>query len=174
MDLAFVGNGGRSVFCTNEHYTPASHLLLPGRGSHMGHGWETKRSRTPGYKDYAIFKLGAKGHLVKAVIDTSHYKGNYPHKVILEGTESQQEIPEETAVWTSLVEPSSVGAHGLYYFDLPSTDKAFTHVRFTIVPGKLLSLIGLDWIKHMNKIFGFRWDGFIKFIFYFLMDGIFL
>ncbi|KAI9497961.1 allantoicase [Zychaea mexicana] len=146
LDLAFVGNGGHTVFCTNEHYTPSSNLLLPGRGQNMGDGWETKRSRIPGYSDHTVIKLGAKGHLLKAVLDTTHYKGNYPNKITLEATSTEQEVPEESAAWTSLIEPSSVGAHGLYYFDLPSTDKAFTHARFTIYPdggAKRLRLYGI-------------------------------
>ena len=126
------------MFCTNEHYTPSSNLLLPGRGQNMGDGWETKRSRTPGHSDQAIIKLGTKGHLLKAEVDTSHYKGNYPHKIALEATVSDKEVPDSSAVWDSLIEPSSVGAHGLYYFDLPHSDKVYTHAKFAIIPGKSL------------------------------------
>ncbi|KAI8148184.1 allantoicase [Fennellomyces sp. T-0311] len=152
LDLAFVGNGGRSVYCSNEHYTPSSNLLLPGRGQNMGDGWETKRSRTPGHKDVAIIKLGAKGHLLKAEIDTSHYKGNYPNKITLEATSSEQEVPEDTAVWTSLIEPSSVGAHGLYYFDLPHTDKTFTHAKFAIIPDGGAKRVRLFGVREGGKL----------------------
>lgn len=97
----------------------------------MGDGWETKRSRTPGHTDHVVVRLGAKGHLLKAVIDTSNYRGNYPHKIILQAATEDKSHPME---WTTLIEPSSVGPHGLFYFDLPHTDQCFTHAKIIIVP----------------------------------------
>jgi hypothetical protein len=43
----------------------------------MGDGWETRRRREPGY-DWMIIALGARGEIEKAVIDTAHFKGNFP------------------------------------------------------------------------------------------------
>jgi allantoicase len=43
----------------------------------MGDGWETRRRREPGY-DWMIIALGARGEIEKALIDTAHFKGNYP------------------------------------------------------------------------------------------------
>lgn len=136
IDLAFVGNGGRAVEVSNQHYTPGSNLLLPGRGQNMGDGWETKRSRVPNHSDHVVIRLGHKGHLLKAEIDTSHYKGNYPNKIILKATTSDKEVPDASAEWITLIEPSSVGPHDQFYFDLPHTDKTFTHAKIIIVPGK--------------------------------------
>jgi allantoicase len=136
VDLAYLGNGAKAVDVSNSHYTPGSNVLLPGRGQNMGDGWETKRSRTPGHVDYVTVRLGAKGHLLKAELDTSHYCGNYPNKVKIEGTNTDAEIPAADAQWTTLVEPVGVGAHDIFYFDLPHTDKVFTHAKITIIPGK--------------------------------------
>lgn len=102
----------------------------------MGDGWETKRSRTPGHSDHVLIKLGDKGHLLKAEVDTSHYKGNYPNRIKLEATTSDAEVPGDDAQWTTLIEPCPVGPHGLFYFDLPHTDKVFSHAKITIIPGK--------------------------------------
>lgn len=146
VDLAFCGNGGRAVECSNQHYTPGSNILLPGRGNNMGDGWETKRSRTPGHTDHVTVRLGAKGHILKAVVDTSHYCGNYPHKIILAGTVSESEVPAADAEWTTLIEPASTGPHDIFYFDLPHTDKAFTHAKITLIPDgglKRLRLYGV-------------------------------
>ncbi|KAG1053591.1 hypothetical protein G6F42_028904 [Rhizopus arrhizus] len=63
VDLAFCGNGARAVEVSNQHYTPGSNILLPGRGQNMGDGWETKRSRTPGHTDHVLIRLGDKDHL---------------------------------------------------------------------------------------------------------------
>jgi len=49
MDLAAVVNGGRYVDCSDEHFSTCSNLLLPGRGTDMGDGWETRRSRAEGH-----------------------------------------------------------------------------------------------------------------------------
>lgn len=146
VDLAFCGNGARAVEVSNQHYTPGSNILLPGRGKNMGDGWETKRSRTPGHTDHVLVRLGAKGHILKAVIDTSNYCGNYPNKVVLKATVSDKEVPEADAEWTTLIEPSSVGPHDLFYFDLPHTEKAFTHAKVILIPDgglKRLRLYGV-------------------------------
>lgn len=57
FDLAHVFAGGRVEFVSDQHFGIGSNLILPGRGQNMGDGWETKRSRLPGHKDWAIIKL---------------------------------------------------------------------------------------------------------------------
>ena len=74
VDLAHVFAGGRVVFTSDQHFGAGSNLLLPGRGrclsrthtdqsdsyfigQDMGDGWETKRSRVKGHKDWVIIKL---------------------------------------------------------------------------------------------------------------------
>ncbi|KAI9276233.1 allantoicase [Sporodiniella umbellata] len=145
IDLAFCGHGGRAVDVSDAHYTPGANILLPGRGQNMGDGWETKRSRTPNHTDHVTVRLGRPGHLLKAVIDTSHFRGNYPHKVILEAIRSDALVPPVEG-WTRLVEPVSVGPHGLFYFDLPNTDQVFSHAKIILVPDggiKRLRLYGV-------------------------------
>ena len=50
----------------------------------MGDGWETKRRRDS-LNDWVIIKLGLKGSILKVIVDTNHFKGNYPDRVSLEG-----------------------------------------------------------------------------------------
>ncbi|KAJ2917788.1 hypothetical protein MD484_g2643, partial [Candolleomyces efflorescens] len=57
FDLAHVFAGGRVVYVSDQHFGVGSNLILPGRGKDMGDGWETKRSRTKGHKDWVIIKL---------------------------------------------------------------------------------------------------------------------
>ena len=57
VDLAHVFSGGRVVFTSDQHFGVGSNLLLPGRGKDMGDGWETKRSRQQGHKDWVIIRL---------------------------------------------------------------------------------------------------------------------
>ncbi len=57
FDLAHVFAGGRVLSVSDQHYGIGSNLILPGRGKNMGDGWETKRSRTKGHKDWAVIQL---------------------------------------------------------------------------------------------------------------------
>jgi allantoicase len=49
----------------------------------MGDGWETRRRREPG-NDWIIVRLGAAGLVERIVIDTCHFKGNYPDRASLQ------------------------------------------------------------------------------------------
>ena len=51
---------------------------MPNRGANMGDGWETKRNRTPNNRDWVILKLAHKGTVDRIIVDTCHFKGNYP------------------------------------------------------------------------------------------------
>lgn len=57
FDLAHVFAGGHVDFTSDQHFGVGSNLILSGRGKDMGDGWETKRSRQIGHKDWAIIKL---------------------------------------------------------------------------------------------------------------------
>ena len=59
FDSAHVYAGGRVVFTSDQHFGVGANIILPGRGKDMGDGWETKRSRQPKHKDWAIIKLSA-------------------------------------------------------------------------------------------------------------------
>src|SRR2546425_391370 len=45
--------------------------------------WEPARRRTPGH-DWCIVRLGLPGIIQGVVVDTSHFKGNYPEACSLE------------------------------------------------------------------------------------------
>mmetsp|Transcript_27619 Transcript_27619/g.87550 ORF Transcript_27619/g.87550 Transcript_27619/m.87550 type:complete len:302 (-) Transcript_27619:220-1125(-) len=61
VDLLAVENGGTAIGCSNQHYGHPKNIIRPGRGVHMGDGWET--ARKPGRP--AVLKVGADG-LVEA------------------------------------------------------------------------------------------------------------
>jgi allantoicase len=88
VDLAHVANGGLAVACSDQHFGRAGNLLLPGRGVDMGDGWETKRSRGGDHTDWVVVKLGVPGVIEKVVVDTAHFKGNFPKMVKVEATYS--------------------------------------------------------------------------------------
>ena len=60
----------------------------------MGEGWETRRRRgvsaeqpwpTEEDHDWALIRLGAPGVIRGIVVDTAHFRGNYPQAVSVEG-----------------------------------------------------------------------------------------
>ncbi len=77
IDLAAALSGGRALECSDEHYGSMGNLLLPGRGTSMADGWETRRRRGPGF-DWVILRLGHPGRIGSIEVDTAYFKGNYP------------------------------------------------------------------------------------------------
>ena len=84
LDLAAIENGAYLVAANNQHFGPASQMLMPGRGVNMGDGWETRRRREPG-NDWAIVALAHPGVIRAIEVDTAHFKGNYPGPLLAAG-----------------------------------------------------------------------------------------
>ncbi|MCG8442118.1 MAG: allantoicase, partial [Caulobacterales bacterium] len=91
-DLAAAENGGRAVVANDDHFGSLANIILPGRGVNMGYGWETRRRREPGH-DWAILELGAPGMVAEIIVDTAHFKGNYPDRCSLQGAGEGPEDP---------------------------------------------------------------------------------
>ena len=85
IDLAAANNGAKSVLCNDMFFSHMDNLIMPGRGVNMGDGWETKRNRTPNNRDWVIVKLAHQGNINKILVDTCHFKGNYPDTCSIEG-----------------------------------------------------------------------------------------
>ncbi|KAL4250008.1 allantoicase family protein [Abortiporus biennis] len=136
FDIAHVFAGGRVVFISDQHFGVGSNLILPGRGKDMGDGWETKRSREKGHKDWAIVKLGAPGILSHTEVDTAHFKGNFPESCELHAIYSQDLIPTKPDdQWTLILPRTKLGPHKQHQFQLENVSNiAFTHVKVTIYP----------------------------------------
>jgi allantoicase len=136
VDLAFVGMGGRVISCSDQHYTPASNLILPGRGQNMGDGWETKRSREPNHHDWVLIRLGNAGRLEKCEVDTHYFKGNYPESVMLEACYSEHDDPtyDVECAWFQILPKQRLNPHQQHHFSLDLRDRVFTHVRMNIYP----------------------------------------
>jgi allantoicase len=113
-------------------------LIMPGRGVNMGDGWETKRNRTPNNKDWVIVKLAHKGSIQKALIDTCHFKGNYPDSCKIEGctTSADTDFATTKVEWLTILSQQKLQADHEHFFEqeIVNTDKTFTHVRLTIFP----------------------------------------
>ncbi len=139
IDLAAAVNGGLSIACNDMFFSHMQNLIMPGRGINMGDGWETKRNRTPNNRDWVIVRLAHKGIISEALIDTCHFKGNYPDSCMIEGTSinisDENKITEATVKWTTLLPQSKLRADHEHHFNEEIQNHGpFTHVRLTIFP----------------------------------------
>lgn len=140
VELSAATMGGMVVAASEEHFgSRASNLLLPGRGVDMGGGWETRRSREKGHKDWVIARLGTKGRVERVVVDTAFYRGNYPKAMRVDGIDAGDETPKvDDERWAEVVRQHELGPdkeHEFVASCLPNGDRApYTHLKLTIMP----------------------------------------
>ncbi|KAG7810331.1 hypothetical protein KL921_002826 [Ogataea angusta] len=134
LDTASAINGGVCVAFSDQHFGSADNLLLPGRGHDMSDGWETKRSRTVGHTDWAIVKLGFKTNVTKIVVDTAHYRGNFPQFITVEGINTEDYSPAvNDPKWVYLVDKTKTGPDKIHEYESISS-QPITHVKLTMIP----------------------------------------
>ena len=141
IDLASSLNGGRVVAFSNAHYGAYQRLLAPGRGRDMGDGWETRRLREPG-NDWLILELGSRGRIARALIDTCHYKGNFPDGASLQAADLSdfkgdldQAVVTSAMFWPMLLDRQPMQADAIHEFGAELADVGpVTHVRLNIFP----------------------------------------
>ena len=138
VDLLAMENGGRGIIANDEHYGCVENLTAPGRGVNMGDGWETRRRREPGH-DWAVLELGAPGRIKEIVVDTAHFKGNYPDRCFLQAapdaTGSPEEIASQSESWPVLLPQTQLAADKVHDFRDGLADLgAVRFVRLNIIP----------------------------------------
>jgi len=134
VDLAALEHGGRVVDCSDMFFGHRQNLILPGRSTHMGDGWETRRRRGPGH-DWSVIRLGRAGRVERVEIDTDHFKGNAPESVRLEGCRVEAAILPEDAAWREILPRTPVQPHARHRFEEEvAAAGAFTHLRLSIHP----------------------------------------
>ncbi|WP_310558374.1 allantoicase [Flavobacterium sp.] len=135
IDLAAAINGGQAIACNDMFFSDMSNLIMPNRGANMGDGWETKRNRTPNNRDWVILKLAHKGTVDRIVVDTCHFKGNYPDSCLIEACVSDTDDVENNANWQTLLPQQKLSAdHEHEFISEINKGTAITHVRLNIFP----------------------------------------
>jgi allantoicase len=145
IDLASERLGGAVLYANDEFFAPKENLLKPskpvfieGKYTDLGKwmdGWETRRRRTPGY-DWCIVRLGLAGIPRGAVIDTAHFKGNYPDSCSLEACDAAGAVTLEqleAEEWTPILAQSALRGDSENPFELAAKQRT-THVRLKIFP----------------------------------------
>jgi len=137
IDLAAAVNGARAIVCNDMFFSHMDNIIMPGRGINMGDGWETKRSRTPGNRDWVIVRLAHEGTVDKVIIDTHHFKGNYPDSCLVEGCNipvtNESKLNMAEIQWQTILPQSKLSADYEHNFESVSKNP-FTHVRLSIFP----------------------------------------
>jgi allantoicase len=147
IDLAAERLGGAVLFANDEFFAPKENLLKPGapifiegkytdQGKWMD-GWETRRRRTPGF-DWCIIRLGLPGIVHGVVVDTRHFKGNYPESCSIEacaveGTPDVDQLAGPETEWVEILSRSPLQGDAQNPFPIQHRQR-FTHLRFKIYP----------------------------------------
>jgi len=146
VDLAAERLGGAVLTANDEFFAPKENLLkageavwIEGKYTDIGKwmdGWETRRRREPGY-DWCVIRLGLPGVVRGVVVDTSHFRGNFPEACSLEACAVDgYPTPEEllTATWIEILPGSRLAGHTKNRFAVEMDTGRVTHLRFNIYP----------------------------------------
>jgi len=146
INVASCELGTKILYTTDEFFAKAERMLQQteavfkdeyDENGHWMDGWESRRKRTSG-NDYCIIKLGVKAKINSFLVDTSHFKGNYPLAVSIKGICSK--LDDETFVkqiddlqWSELLTQSDLVGDKKQYFDA-SDFSEMTHLKVDIYP----------------------------------------
>jgi allantoicase len=132
VDLAALVNGGLVIACSDMHYGNPQNLIQPGRSTHMGDGWETRRRRGPGH-DWTILRLARRRVIERIELDTDHFKGNAPGSCMLETCAAGPSFDAGAARWEVLLPETPLRADAQHRWEnIPR--RPATHVRLSIYP----------------------------------------
>jgi len=153
-ELSSILRGGRVLAFNDSHYGNPEILLYPDKGLNMGDGWETRRRREPGF-DWIIVALGDAGTLDHMVVDTAHYKGNFPASCSMNGRllsgsdlallDNPDALKADSQFWPELLPSQGLTADAEHRFDtsvLKGSDP-INVVRFNIAPDGGISRLRL-------------------------------
>jgi len=152
VDLADRRLGAGVIAANDEFFAERENLLVPERAvfdpERFGHkgkimdGWETRRRRgadahhpfpEPEEHDWALIRLGAPGVIRGIVVDTAHFRGNYPQRVSIqatavEGSPGPEELLADDVKWEEIVPPTPVRGHAANGFEI-TDGRRYTHLR---------------------------------------------
>ncbi len=155
LDLAAAINGGRAVGCSDEFFSSPHNLVTVGDARDMSDGWETRRRRGPG-EDWAIIELATTASLDRVELDTTHFKGNFPDRCIIEGLHAPgsepQDLPQEG--WFELAPARGMQPHTRHLIDVDEAAPV-SHIKVRVLPdGGLARLRAFGtvtdegWVRH--------------------------
>ena len=151
LDLASAVHGAVAIAWNDAHYGNPGNMLRPDRGRDMGDGWETRRRREPGH-DWCIIALAHPGTIDRVVVDTAHYKGNYPDRCSLQGAslpadtgELRASVVAQSMFWPVLLDEQPLQADREHTFTAGAMKGRgpVSHVRLNMIPDGGISRLRL-------------------------------
>jgi allantoicase len=147
LDLAGERLGGAVLWANDEFFAPKEALVREGeprwdpdayteRGKWMD-GWETRRRREPGH-DACVLRLGVPGVVRGVVVDTRHFRGNYPQRCAVDGIRLRGHATLDRLLaadlpWHPLVPESPLTGDERNAFPVAAAAPV-THLRLSIHP----------------------------------------
>jgi allantoicase len=141
IDLAQPRLGSKVIFKTDDFFASANRIINPlpaifkdglfDKNGKWMDGWESRRKRTLG-NDYLIIKLGKPGLIKKVDVDTSHFNGNQPSMISLEGCYSNSKNIKDLK-WKTLISKKKIKDNNHHIFNV-SSKSDFTHIKLNIFP----------------------------------------
>ena len=146
VDLASERLGAAVVAANDEFFAAKENLIKPGpavwregeyteRGKWMD-GWETRRRRDAGDWDWCIVRLGVAGIIRGFIVDTAHFKGNYPEACVIDVCDRAGGLTPEDLVraeWREVVPRTALTGDTANVIAVDASPCA-THVRLRIFP----------------------------------------
>lgn len=151
-DLVAERLGGSVLAANDEFFAPKENLLkaaapvwLEGKYTSVGKwmdGWETRRRREAGH-DWCLIRVGLPGVPRGVVVDTAHFKGNFPESCSLEacaveGHPTPDELFAKGVEWEVILPRTQLRGDSRNVFRLEKRmDQAagrVTHLLFRIYP----------------------------------------
>ena len=140
VDLAAAEHGGHALLCSDMFFGNRHNLIMPGRSTHMGDGWETRRRRGSGH-DWTIVRLATRATLHRMEIDTDHFKGNAPGRCMIEICDAPSvadadihALAARVGAWRVLLGETPLQPHTRHRFTELAERTPATHVRLNIYP----------------------------------------
>ena len=147
INVTSLDLGTKVLYASDEFFAKAEDMLLEtdavfkdeyDDNGHWMDGWETRRRRD-NKNDYCIIKLGAISKIDSFVVDTAHFKGNYPLAVSIKGCFAKDVRDEEITnhpenfQWKELLIQSDLSGDTKHDFNSSCQDEV-THLRMDIYP----------------------------------------
>ncbi|MGW1889147.1 allantoicase [Streptomyces sp. NPDC002004] len=181
VDLADRRLGAGVMAANDEFFAERENLLVreravfdPERFGHKGKvmdGWETRRRRgadgdrpfpAEDAYDWALVRLGAPGVIRGIVVDTAHFRGNYPQRVsvqatAVEGAPGRADLLGDDVKWDEIVPPMPVRGHAENGFEVTG-GRRYTHLRLCQHPDGGIARLRVhgevvpdpEWLAHLG------------------------
>ena len=154
VELSGMHYGGRIVAYSDAHYGNVNAIISLFRAANMGDGWETRRRRDDG-NDWIIIALAHPGYVHSIVVDTLHFRGNYPESCLVQAALVDPDIPLEELIknsksWPEILPRAKLEANHLHRFGRKDVDSSCpcNYVRLNIHPDGGVSRFRVNGLLH--------------------------